>query len=469
MGSQIAIVVTFITYLVVLLLIGLWADRKYARTYGGFIAANKGLGAWVTAISSAASGESAWVMLGLAGLGYSKGVAAYWAAIACMLGFLFNAVFIIKQLRHATAGEDIYMLSDYIEKRLGDDKHILRFVGGVIIVIFMLSYVTAQFTGSGKFVAGMHLFDYQTGVLIGAIIIGMYVIMGGYAAVCFTDLIQGLLMVVVMLLFPVYAIIISGGFGNILSKLSAEGLANFIPSTGALAFIIGTLGIALGYPGMPHIIVRYITVQDEKEAARSALIFSIWGAIVFFGSVTLGIATRVLLPGLADPEHALPHFTSSYAHPIIAGVVLSAVTAAIMSTADSQLIYIASTLVNDFWVKITGKSIEQKKAVKTTRELIILFTGIAMIFALLNVRTIYTFVLYAWSALGAAFGPIVILGLYWKKFNKWGALASLIIGPVVTVIWYNTQFLKSIIYELIPAFFLSLLGAIVVTLITKKS
>ncbi|RKZ29415.1 hypothetical protein DRQ27_05990 [bacterium] len=214
---------------------------------------------------------------------------------------------------------------------------------------------------------------------------------------------------------------------------------------------------------MPHIVIRYITVQDEREAARSALIFSIWGAIVFFGSVTLGIATRVLLPGLADPEHALPHFTSSYAHPIIAGVVLSAVTAAIMSTADSQLIYIASTLVNDFWVKITGKSIEQKKAVKTTRELIILFTGIAMIFALLNVRTIYTFVLYAWSALGAAFGPIVILGLYWRKFNKWGALASLIIGPVVTVIWYNTQFLKSIIYELIPAFFLSLLGAIIVS------
>ena len=466
MGHSIAVWVTFVVYLVVLLWIGIWGDRKFGRSYQGFIAAGKGLGAWTSAISAATSGESAWVMLGLSGLGYSKGLAGYWAAIACVIGYLFNAFFIIRQMRRATDDPEILTLSDYIEKRTGDRAHILRIVGGIIIVVFMLAYVVGQFTGSGKNLAGMELTSYSGGVLIGAVIIGLYVLMGGYAAVCFTDLLQGILMVVVMLGFPIYAVIKAGGFGNIMQALSAAGIGDFIPKEGAAAFLIGTLGIALGYPGMPHIVVRYITVKDEKEAVRAAWIYTIWGAIVFFGAVTLGIAARVLLPNLADPEHALPQFTINFVHPIIAGVVLSAVTAAMMSTADSQLIYAATTLVNDFWVRITKKPIEPRRAVWVTRILIGVLTVVAMVIALLNIRTIYSFVLYAWSALGAAFGPVIILSLYWKRLNKWGALASLILGPVVTVIWHNTKALSSIVYELIPAFAISFLGAVVVSLLT---
>ncbi len=466
MGHSVAILATFIVYLVVLLWIGIWGDKKFGKTYQDFIAAGKGLGAWTSAISAATSGESAWVMLGLSGLGYSKGMAAYWAAIACIIGYLFNALFIIKQMRRATDDPEILTLSDYIEKRTGDKSHILRIVGGIIIVIFMLAYVVGQFTGSGKNLAGMGLTSYTGGVLIGAIIIGLYVLMGGYAAVCFTDLLQGILMVIVMFGFPIYAVIKAGGFGAIMQTLSSAGIGDFIPREGAAAFLIGTLGIALGYPGMPHIVVRYITVKDEKEAVRAAWIYTIWGAIVFFGAVTLGIAVRALIPGLDDPEHALPQFTVNFIHPILAGIVLSAVTAAMMSTADSQLIYAATTLVNDFWVRITKKPIEPRRAVWVTRILIGILTLVALAFALLNIRTIYSFVLYAWSALGAAFGPVIILSLYWKRFNKWGALTSLILGPVITVVWYNVPALKSIVYELIPAFAISFLGAIIVSLLT---
>ncbi|RKZ35153.1 hypothetical protein DRQ33_00410 [bacterium] len=469
MGDNIAIISTFVFYLVLLLGIGYWGEKKFGKTYKGFVAAGKGLGAWTSAISAATSGESAWVMLGLAGLGYSKGIPGYWAAIACSLGFIFNSFFITRQLRKATEDPDILTLSDYIEKRTGDRKHILRTIGGIIIIIFMLAYVVGQFTGSGKNMAGMGITTYTGGVLIGAIIIGIYVLMGGYAAVCLTDLVQGILMAVVMIGFPIFAIIKAGGFGAIFSFLNANNIASFIPAEGALGFIIGTLGIALGYPGMPHIVVRYITVRDEREARRSAWIFSIWGIIVFFGSVTLGIVTRVLLPELADKEYALPQFAVNFVHPILAGVVLSAVTAAMMSTADSQLIYSATTLVNDFWIKITKKSVKPRTAVWITRALIGILTIIAMIIALFNIRTIYSFVLYAWSALGSAFGPVVILSLFWKRFNRWGALTSLILGPIITVVWYNVPALKSIVYELIPAFGISLIGAILVTLLTPPA
>ncbi len=466
-----AILITFVAYLILLLSIGYWSDRKFSKTYGDFITAGKSLGAWVTAISASASSESAWVMLGLSGMGYSEGLAAYWAAFACIIGYFINALWVMVKLRKMSAQLNSYTISDFIESRLWDKGHTLRIISAVIIAFFMLTYVVAQFVGSGKTISGMGIASYTQGVLIGGIIITIYVLLGGYAAVAYTDLIQGLLMAAVMITFPILAIIKAGGVGSLVKTLADQGLLSLTGKHGStlagIGFIIGTLGISLGYPGMPHVIIRFITVKDAKEAKRAAFISMTWAIIVLFGSVTLGIAARTLFPALADAERALPTFTVTYLHPVLAGIVLSAITAAIMSTADSQLMYAATAIVNDLWLRLKKKPVPERNLVKLTRLIIAVMALLALILALLKEKFIYGFVLYAWSALGAAFTPIILLSLYWKRYTKWGALASLISGPVVTVIWHNIPVLKNAIYELVPAFLISLILSIIVSLLTK--
>ncbi len=472
-GMKLAMLLTFVAYLVVLLLIGYLAEKKFSKSYEDFIAAGKSLGAWVTAISASASAESAWVMLGLSGMGYKQGFSAYWAALGCLLGYFINSMFIIVKLRKMSGELGSYTLSDFFEDRLKDRSHILRVLSALIIFFSMLAYVMAQFIGSGKTMAGMGITSYTVGVLIGGIVIAAYVLMGGYAAVSWTDLIQGLLMVFVLVVFPIIAVVRAGGFANITKTLQPLGLAAVLPGKNAIpsltwGFIIGQLGISIGYFGMPHILMRFITVKDEREARRAAFISMTWGLLVFFGSVTLGIAMRVILPGLKDAEQALPRFTIMHFSPIIAGLVLAAITAAIMSTADSQLMYASTALVNDLWLKLTGKRPEQKQLVTSTRLVIVAMALIAIVGALLNVKVIYWFVLYAWSVMGAAFAPVVLLSLYWKRFNRWGALTAMIVGTAVTLIWHNVPQLKGIIYELVPAFFISLISAVIVTLLTPE-
>ena len=472
MAHSVAIMVTFVVYLIVLLLIGYWGDRKFSRSYRDFVTAGKSLGAWVTAISASASSESAWVMLGLSGMGYTKGLAAYWAAFACIIGYFVNALWVMAKLRKMSGQFDSYTVSDFIESRLFDRGHTLRIISAIIISVFMLSYVIAQFVGSGKTISGMGITSYTNGVLIGGIIITAYVLLGGYAAVAFTDLLQGLLMAAVMITFPVLAVIEAGGIGNLTRTLHSLNLLSLNGSTGltmaGVGFILGTLGISLGYPGMPHVIVRFITVRDIKEAKRAAFISITWAILVLFGSVTLGIAARVLFPGLEDAERALPTFTVTYLPPVLAGIVLSAITAAIMSTADSQLMYASTAVVNDLWLKLKKNvSISERKLVRSTRIVIGIMALLALLIALYEEKYIYGFVLYAWSALGAAFTPIILLSLYWKRYTRWGALASLISGPLVTVIWHNVPLLSKAIYELVPAFLVSLILSVVVSLLTK--
>jgi len=468
---HIAMIVTFVIYLFGLLAIGYWGEKKFSKSYEDFVSAGKSLGAFVTALSSSASSESAWVMLGLSGLGYVKGTAAYWSAIGCVAGFAFNWIFIIAPVRKISGKYNSLTMADMIESTLDDKKKVLRIISSIIIVLFMSTYVVAQFNGAGKTLHGMGLMSYESGVWLGSIIIGVYVLLGGYAAVCWTDALQGVLMALIMVILPIAAVFYAGGVGNIYSVLSSIELNTFftlkgMTGWGSLGFIAGSLGIGLGYAGMPHVVVRYITVKNVEEGNRSGLISTLWGVFVLFGSVTLGIAGRALFPELADAEQVLPKFASVYLHPILGGVVLAAITAAIMSTADSQLMYAATSLVNDLWFKISDKKVKEKKMVMITRFVILVLTGVAIYFALKNNNVIYSFVLYAWGAMGSAFAPLIILMIYYKNFNKWGALANLIVGPVTVVTWSAFPLLKQSVYELIPAYFLSLLCGIIISKLT---
>ena len=251
---QAALMVTFLLYLIGLLTLGYLGERKYSKSYDEFVSAGKSLGAWVTALSAAASAESAWVMLGLSGLGYSNGLAAYWASIGCVLGFMVNWKFVVAPVRRLSGEHGSLTMSDMIEDVLHDRKQMLRIIGSIVIVFFMGCYVVSQFVGAGKTLNGMGMMDYQTGVLIGSLIIGAYVLMGGYAAVCWTDALQGALMALIMIVLPVLAVFHAGGFGSMVSELEQAGLQGFFSLKGAglwgsLGFIFGQLGIGLGYQG----------------------------------------------------------------------------------------------------------------------------------------------------------------------------------------------------------------------------
>ncbi len=461
--------ITFGVYLILLLGIGIWGDRRFGRSYKGFIAADKSLGGWVSAISASASSESAWVMLGLSGLGYTKGFAGYWAALGCIIGFVVTALLVIRQLRASSENLESLTVSDFIEARLGDRLGVLRVVSAIVIAVFMTVYVIAQFIGSGKQMAGMGLLTYEQGVLMGAVIIGIYVIIGGYAAVCWTDLIQGILMAVVMIIFPIVGLVVVGGPGAVLDDLSRNNLGFFVGGEGlswaAIGFIVAQLGIGTGYLGMPHSIVRYINVRNDREARRAALVSVSWSVFVLLGAVSLGIVGRLAVPGLEDPETILPHFTAMYFHPLIAGVVLAAVMAAIMSTADSQLLMAATVVIHDVVLRLSGRQWDEEKRILAIRIVLGVLAMLAMGLALLDPKVIYTFVLLAWGALGSAFSPAIILALYWPRFNRWGALASFTAGPILMVVW--TQFLDLESTDgLWPAFLLSLVAAIVTSLLT---
>jgi len=462
------ILVTFGLYLVGLLGIGWWGDRRFGKTYEGFVTADKSLGGWVAAISSAASSESAWVMLGLSGLGYSRGLAAYWAALGCTLGFVATSLFVVVQLRRSSSDLQILTLGDYLEQLLGDRRHVIKIVSSVLIAFFMLVYVVAQFVGTGKQMSGMHLMGYRSGVAAGAVIIGIYVLIGGYAAVCWTDLLQGLLMALVMIAFPLVALARAGGLAPVSAALQTAGLDTFwvggqALSWGAIGFMMGQLGIGIGYPGMPHSIIRFVTVRDDRAAKNAAVIGVVWGALVLFGAVSLGIIGRALLPELKDPEHILPAFTAQYFHPVIGGAILASVSAAIMSTADSQLMMAATALIHDLLYPLLRRPPPGGRTmVNQIRVVIGVLSMIALGLALVEPRVIYTFVLFAWGALGASFSPVILLSLHWRRLTWQGALASFICGPATIMIW-KLSGLSTSLYELFPGAIVATVAAVLVS------
>jgi len=489
-GYQIAMTGTFIGYLGLLLFIGWLGDRRHGKGYEDFVTADKSMGPWTTAISSAASAESVWVMLGLSGLGYWKGVAAFWASLGCILGFAFNAFFIMVRMRRDSARLSALTLSDYMEYRVGDHTGRLRIWSALLIAFFMSVYVIAQFTGSGALMQEMEVFGgdtpYWAGVVVGAAVVGIYVLSGGYAAVCWTDTLQGILMALVMVGLPIYAVTEAGGLGGIAAALAGTDLITWSTVDGVawagLGFAVSQLAIGLGYPGMPHVVVRYITVRDDRAAVQAGWITIGWSVLVLVGSPLLGLAGRALFPEVADfnpdcaflateprkcAEQFMPFFAREFLHPVLAGVVLAAVTAAIMSTADSQLMYAATALINDVWLKLrpAAARLEGRTLIRITRAVVIGLSLAAMGLALVKLRLIYTFVLFAWGALGAAFTPVVVLALYWRGLTRSGALACMIVGPIVVILW---KVLELPVYELIPGVAAGTAAALAVSLLTRN-
>jgi sodium/proline symporter len=439
--TTVAAVMVF--YLGVLLVIGWQAAR---RTHGGedFHLAGRSLGAWSAGISSTASSESGWVTLGAVGMTFTYGVSGLWYAPGCLLGYLVNVYLVAPRLRPLSADQGLVTLTDVITRRWGDPRNVLRLTATTIILICMMGYVAAQMTAAGKaFSSSLGLegrSGYILGVVIGAAVIILVTSLGGFRAVAWTDLFQGLLVAIALIGLPLYAIARLGGFGALVQGLGAIDTSFLSAGGGRLGpalwgYIVGQLGIGLGYPGMPHVITRYMAARNDREVQRLQVIAMFWGVAVFYGAGLVGLVGRVMLPDLADGEQALMALALQLVHPVLAGLLLAAVISAILSTVSSQLLVAASAVSYDLVEETLGKASDDRRSLVLGRWTVALVGLIGILVALSEVRLVFWFVLFAWSGLGAAFAPLVLLALTKRSVNRFGALAAMLTGTGVTVAW----------------------------------
>jgi len=478
MEASWSVLISFSVYTLAIVFVGLWSAKYATKTSKDYLIAGKSLGAWVSSISASASSESGWVTLGLVGEAFNSGLGAIWVIPGCMMGYVFNWFVMAKRIQKYSAKSESMTIPDILAERFSDRGRTIRIISVVIISVMMTTYVAAQFNAAGKAFSAVFGTSYVLSVLIGASIVLVYTISGGFRAVAWTDLVQGLLMVTALAVMPIIVIYHLGGLGPMFARLAQLDVESgspllMTPAAGkagilGLGFVIGQLGIGLGYPGQPHVLIRYMAAKDQKSLKRGAPIAMVWGTLVFTGAVFLGLACRALFVTLADAEQALPIISIQLLPGIFAGVMLAAVLAAICSTADSQLIVASSAISHDIYMRGKGKDLSAEHAVTIDRLWVTIIGLLAVIFALTQNRAIFEFVLYAWAGLGAAFGPLFILGFLWKKATSEGAIAGAVTGFLTVIVWRNVPALKGMVYELVPAFLLALAVNYIVSMINQK-
>lgn len=433
-----------VLYLCVLLVIGWRASR---RTHGGedFHLAGRSLGPWAAGISSTASSESGWVTIGAVGMTYAYGLSGLWFAPGCLLGYMVNIYFVAPRLRPLSANNGSVTLTDIITRRWGDPGNVLRVTATTIILLCMMIYVASQMTAAGKAFSSSLGLDadgpgYLYGVLIGAVVITIVTVLGGFRAVAWTDLFQGLLVATALIVLPLWAIARLGGFGALFAGLSAID-PNYLTATGGRlgpvmwGFVIGNLGIGFGYPGMPHVVTRYMATRSDRDVQRLQIIAMMWGVAVFYGAGLVGLVGRVSMPDLADGEKALMALALEFTHPVIAGLLLAAVISAILSTVSSQLLVAASSVAYDVVEQGLGKARDDRRSLLLGRITVVVVGVLGVLIALRGESVVFWFVLFAWSGLGASFSPLTLLALGDTWVNRYGALACMLTGAGVTVVW----------------------------------
>ncbi len=469
-----AVLVGLIFYVIVMIVIG-FISYRYMGSLDDFLLGGRRLGPTVIAFSERASGESAWFLLGLPGFAYAMGMSAYWTVIGCAIGIFISWVFIATRLRKLTGEYGALTIPDYLEEKFKDRSKLIRLVSTTIILVFYVVYLGAQFIGAGKVLNATFGLDQNIGMLIGASVVVLYTMFGGFLAVALTDLVQGVIMLAVAVIMPLLGIAVMGGFGEVVNRLM-EIDPNLLSVTAGkhgrdliLGVILGGLGVGLGYMGQPHLLTRYMAIDRVEHVRKGVLVAMLWVLFAYWGAALIGVVGLAYFgKGLPDSEAVMPMLAMDLFPPIVAGFIIAGAIAAMMSTADSQLLVVTSAVVEDIYRKLFGKELSRENAVRFSRMVTLVVSILAFVIAVYAKNLIYWLVLYAWSGLGASFGPVILLSLWWKKVNKWGAIAGLITGTLTTIIWYNVPFLKNLIYELVPAFVFSTIAVIVVSLLTQK-
>jgi sodium/proline symporter len=464
----------FVLYLVMIIGIGIYATRFSSAGISEFFVGGRKMHRFVVALSAVVSGRSAWLLLGVTGMAYARGASAVWAVVGYIVAELFLFLYYAPRLRRFSERYDCITVPDFYAERFRDRSGLLRITLAAVILVFMVGYVAGQFVGGGKAFAASFGLTPTAGVLITAGIVLVYTVLGGFLAVSLTDMIQACFMIFALVLLPIIAIAHRGGLDVVIAQLQALDPSLVDPFALAAGVAIGFLGIGLGSPGNPHILARYMSIDDPAQLRYSAVVGTTWNVVMAWGAVFIGLAGRAYFPGVemlpgADTENLYPLLAQQHLHPLLFGVVVASIFAAIMSTADSQLLVAASAVVRDVYEKVVhrGEEIPQQRLVLMSRAVVFVLVLLALIFGLAANQLVFWLVLFAWAGLGAALGPTSILALYWKRATRAGMLAGIVVGTVTTIVWYFVPALKSSMYELVPAFLAGLLATVVVSLLTR--
>ena len=490
-STTIWILVAFAAYMVMMLLIGASYMKTGKSTEDYFLGGRK-LGGWVVALSAQASDMSGWLLMGLPGSVYALGTGQMWIAVGLFLGTVANWLIISGRLRRYTiVANNSLTLPAYFENRFHDKKRILLGISSVVIVIFFLVYTASAFASGGKLFSTVFGCSYHVSLTIGAVIILAYTFMGGFMAVCTTDFVQGMLMLVALVTVPVVAFALMGS--NVGTALEQTGVtaSNFLnvmkngDSNFSAVEIISQLAWGLGYCGMPHILVRFMAVKNQKELNKSKGIAIVWVAISLAFAVVIGVLGRAYLyPTILGADGGSTEtvfiemikqvFTVDIRIPIIAGLFLCGILAAIMSTADSQLLVTASSVSEDIYKGIVKKNASQDNVMKMSKITVVAVAVLAYIIAWDPNSSIMGLVSNAWAGLGAAFGPTVLMSLFWKRCNLQGAVAGIVSGGLTVIIWdyiplVAGQTLGTVtgLYSLAIGFLISIVLIVIVSLCTK--
>lgn len=486
MNSNVWIIIAFIIYLAGILAIGFIFSKK-SNNMSDYFLGGRGMGSWVTALSAQASDMSSWLLMGLPGAVYVSGFSSAWIAIGLGLGTYLNWKIVAQRLRkYSVVTGDAITIPQYLQNRFNSNSNSVRVVCAVIIFIFFLVYTASGFNAAAKLLETVFGLDYRIGLTIGVFIIMIYTFLGGFFAVVWTDFFQGMLMFFALLLVPIIAyFMIDGGLINVLGeakintgylsliKVADGNVAKSVP----IVDVISNLGWGLGYFGMPHILVRFMAIKDSSLIKKSRIIAMIWVTITLIASVMVGVIGYAYLKQngmefdiINHPELAETIFmvlVQKLVPGFLAGILLCAIVSAIMSTSDSQLLVTASAVSSDIYQTLFRKNADDKELLFVSKFAVVIVSFIAYIMALDPTATVMGLVSYAWAGFGAAFGPVVLFSLFWKRMTINGALAGMISGGVCVVLW--KQFLSSTgLYELVPAFAVSCICIVIFSLLDKE-
>jgi sodium/proline symporter len=474
------LLVVFLIYIAAVIGIGLWSARK-SRTEADFVLGGRKLPGVALAFSERATGESAWLLLGLTGHGFNEGVSCIWIAVGCVLGVLFIWFGMARRLRAEAERTGALTLPSLLSRRFPGAEKPVGLLSAAIVVFFFIFYIAAQFLGAGTVLNETFGIDPFWGVVIGAFVVTLYCLLGGFIAVVATDVIQAMLMIVTLVALPIIGLIVAAGNNiSISSHLQAAGPALSTVTAGntglaAVLFILSGLSWGLGYTGQPQLLTRMMAMRSDRDVRRSRWVAMVWTFLAYAGAVMIGIVGFALVKGGVLGDHAaelaesyeriLPVMVLGLMTPLLAGLLLSGAIAAMMSTADSELLVCSSAASEDVYANLARRRLPSKKMLLLTRSLTLAIGVAAFVMAISMGDTIYSLVSYAWSGLGSSFGPALVLLLFWRKLSRAGIYASLICGSLGTVLWRNLLVAPTGISERLGSYALAFVMAIVLSLI----
>ena len=487
--AQICICLAIVVYLLAMLGVGVWFAKKN-NSVDDFYLGGRKLGPFVTAMSAEASDMSSWLLMGLPGVAYLTGLAeASWTAIGLAVGTYINWLIVARRIRRYSQQLNAITVPQFFSKRWGDERNLLSAIAAVIIIIFFIPYMASGFSACGKLFHTLFGTDYVTAMLISAAVIVIYTVMGGFLAASTTDLVQSIIMTVALIVVLGFGVTQADGMDAVMSN--AQSMAGYLslshiydPASGnsnpySILTICSLLAWGLGYFGMPHILLRFMAIEDEKKLSLSRRVATIWvvismGVAIFIGVVGNAMTKAGALEQLEDSETIIVRIANLISNhgvlaALLAGVILAGILAATMSTADSQLLAASSSVSQNLAVEFLHLKISEKKSVVVARGTMVVVSLIAAFLARDPDSSVFRVVSFAWAGFGAAFGPVVLFALFWKRSNKWGALSGMIVGGAMVFIWkYQIAPMGGAwgIYELLPAFVAACLAIVVVSLLT---